>query len=405
MEEEKEFSFGYFMRYSVRRWFIILLCMILGAIAGALYVISYKVTNYEAWERSVYFDKSAYFDKVSGSASLDQGDYSKYNDKTNYAYRRLFTDEPKMKMEVFELIKNDPNFYPKMNDEFEKMNKFFSDFHISERTNTLVVRYVFDVKNDDKTAARRDMVQKAVSAYVEKAVACVKEDSELKADPSFADRVIKVEQSVSRTFVNSDEDKTFASNNRPSLATAIVVGVLAGFVAAMVIVLIRYAADKRVKSVRDLLPADKSETVVVGEDYADAYVSLAAKLNASGVKKPLVAAVANDDFTRKFASGFAEYCRSAGLDVELVLFGEGETDWHEYFAKGEKSSDDKAALYVYDGADNSVIEYISVYADGLCLLLNQAAADKKRFLAAVENCKNAKYVCTVVYNVSESWLD
>lgn len=105
MEEEKEFSFGYFMRYSVRRWFIILLCMILGAIAGALYVISYKVTNYEAWERSVYFDKSAYFDKVSGSASLDQGDYSKYNDKTNYAYRRLFTDEPKMKMEVFELIK------------------------------------------------------------------------------------------------------------------------------------------------------------------------------------------------------------------------------------------------------------------------------------------------------------
>lgn len=128
------------------------------------------------------------------------------------------------------------------------------------------------------------MVQKAVSAYVEKAVACVKEDSELKADPSFADRVIKVEQSVSRTFVNSDEDKTFASNNRPSLATTIVVGVLAGFVAAMVIVLIRYAVDKRVKSVRDLLPSDKSETVVVGEDYADAYVSLAAKLNASGVK-------------------------------------------------------------------------------------------------------------------------
>ena len=41
MEEQKEFSFGYFARYSLRSWFIILLCMILGAIAGALYVISY----------------------------------------------------------------------------------------------------------------------------------------------------------------------------------------------------------------------------------------------------------------------------------------------------------------------------------------------------------------------------
>lgn len=37
-----------------------------------------------------------------------------------------------------------------MNDELEKMNKFFSDFHISERTNTLVLRYVFDVKTTIK---------------------------------------------------------------------------------------------------------------------------------------------------------------------------------------------------------------------------------------------------------------
>ena len=142
MEEEKEFSFGYFARYSLRRWFIILLCMILGAIAGALYVISYKVTNYEAWERSVYFNTSKYYDAVTGGAeNLQQGDYNRYKDETNRVYQLLFVDEPIIKMQVFEYIKNDANFYPKMDDELEKMNKFFADFHVSERTSTLVVRY------------------------------------------------------------------------------------------------------------------------------------------------------------------------------------------------------------------------------------------------------------------------
>ena len=404
MEEEKEFSFGYFARYSLRRWFIILLCMILGAIAGALYVISYKVTNYEAWERSVYFNTSEYFDTVSGGAdNLQQGDYSKYKDETDRAYKLLFVDEPVIKMQVFEYIKDDANFYPKMNDELEKMNKFFSDFHVSERTNTLVVRYVFDVKSDDQTAARRAMVQKAVNVYIEKVIERIKKDSAFASDPTLDAKVLKVE-TVSRAFVNSDEDKTFASNSRPSLTTTIIICVLVGFVIAMAIVLIRYATDKRVKSVKDLLPADKSDVVTAGEDYTDAYVSLAAKLNAAGVRKPLLASVYTDEFAKKFVSGFAEYCRGAGVDVKLVSFDGKETDWHEYFVKGEFAEDDNV-LYLYDGADNAVIEYVSVYADGVCVLLNQGAADKKRFLGAVDSAKNGKYVCTVVYNVSESWLD
>ncbi len=223
MEEEKEFSFGYFARYSLRRWFIILLCMILGAIAGALYVISYKVTNYEAWERSVYFNTSKYYDAVTGGAeNLQQGDYNRYKDETNRVYQLLFVDEPIIKMQVFEYIKNDANFYPKMDDELEKMNKFFADFHVSERTSTLVVRYVFDVKSDDQTAARRDMVQKAVNVYIEKVIERLKKDPSFAADPTLDVKVLKVE-TVSRAFVNSDEDKTFASNSRPSLTTTIVI--------------------------------------------------------------------------------------------------------------------------------------------------------------------------------------
>ena len=405
MEEEKEFSFGYFVRYSLRRWFIILLCMILGAIAGALYVISYKVTNYEAWERSVYFNTSKYYDAVTGgAANLQQGDYSKYKDETNRVYQLLFVDEPIIKMQVFEYIKNDANFYPKMDDELEKMNKFFADFHVSERTNTLVVRYVFDVKSDDQTAARRDMVQKAVNVYIEKVIERLKKDPSFAADPTLDVKVLKVE-TVSRAFVNSDEDKTFASNSRPSLTTTIVICVLAGFVLAMVIVLIRYVTDKRVKSVKELLPADKSEVVTTGDDdHTDAYVSLAAKLNVAGVRRPLLASVYTDEFAKKFVNGFVDYCRGAGVKVKLVSFGDKETDWHEYFVKGESAEDDNV-LYLYDGADNAVIEYLSVYADGVCILLNQGAANKKHFLGAVENAKNGKYVCTVVYNVSESWLE
>lgn len=404
MEEEKEFSFGYFARYSLRRWFIVFLCMILGAIAGSVYVISYKVTNYEAWERSVYFNTSEYFDTVTGGESnLQQGDYSKYKDETERAYRLLFVDEPIIKMQVFEFIKNDSNFYPKMKDELEKMNRFFSDFHVTERTSTLVVRYVFDVKNDEQTSARRALVKKAVNAYVEKVIDRIKSDPAFSGNSALESKALRVE-SVSRTFVNSDEDKTFATNNRPSLTTTIIIGILIGFVVAMVIVLIRYAVDKRVKSVRDILPADKSDVVIAGDDYADAYISLSAKLNAAGVKKPLLASVHKDDFAKKFASGFAEYCQKAGVDVKLVTFGEDGEDWHGYFA-GKAGDDDGNVLYVYDGADNAVIEYISVYSDGLCVLLNQGAADKNRFLAAAGNAKNDKYLCTVAYNLSESWLD
>ncbi len=403
MEEEKDFSLGCFARYSLKRWFTILLCLVLGAIVGSLYVVSYKTTNFEAWERSIYFDQTAYLEKVSSSASLTEGDYNKFSTEVYRAKKLMSLNDQVLKMEAFDAVKTNELFYPDEREARGKMAAFFKAFTVVEKDNSLVVRYVYDVKSDDKTEARQAMVRAAVNAYVEGVIEQVKGDATFSGYVAADEvgKVIKPASDASRVFVDAEEDKTFESNERPGLVSSLAIGMVLGLVIAVLIVLVRYLFGKDVKSVKELLPRDKSQTITICGDEGD-YLKLAAKLNVAGVKRPLLAAVTDDGFCREFAKGFVEFCKAAGYDVELVVFGEGDCDCHEYFVS--HATDEKSTLFVYDGGDDGVIEYATAHADGFCVLLNQSVAEKKKFLSAVDSGNNAKYVCTVVYNPSENWL-
>ena len=113
------------------------------------------------------------------------------------------------------------------------------------------------------------------------------------------------------------------------------------------------------------------------------------------VKKLLIARVGKSEGAAEFSEAFVSYAEECGKEIKLVKLD----DW-----KKEKFDEDGATVYIYEGAEESEIKYLSSRVDATALVADHQTVTADEFELAVEAC-GENYLGVNFYNLTKSYLD
>lgn len=403
METEKEFSFRSYFVYAMRKWIILVLCVLIGAGAGVYYSMSYKATNIVMYEGTISFDVAEY-GSLYYPGELSDGTYSICEAKG-----RSIMDVasiPKLKSDVYDAVKT--RIYPNEKSESAKIQKFLTNLKITRDSNFAVrVDFAYDITRDEDKEAAYNVVYTYINLAkldIYAANPGLKEKNAAAIASGTGGKVI-IESPIGVNYDTAVFGDLTQSNKKPSLVTSPLIGGVGGLVAAAVIITLMYAFDKRIKRLQYIVEEEDSRVFSAGADPYDngSLVKLSTAVTAENLSALLVTSVAPDEEAGKYAAAFAGALESTGKKVRLVEFGEGKENWRKYFA-GEKE-EGVFEVFTFDCSEKGALGFIASKAGNACLVVNQALIRAKDFSAAVDEVKaaGAKYFGTVLYNVTDSY--
>ena len=210
METEKEFSFRSYFVYAMRKWIILVLCVLIGAGAGVYYSMSYKATNIVMYEGTISFDVAEY-GSLYYPGELSDGTYSICEAKG-----RSIMDVasiPKLKSDVYDAVKT--RIYPNEKSESAKIQKFLTNLNIT--------------RDEDKEAAYN-----VVYTYINLAKLDIyaanpglKEKNDAAIANGTGGKVI-IESSIGVNYDTAVFGDLTQSNKKPSLVTSPLIGGVGG---------------------------------------------------------------------------------------------------------------------------------------------------------------------------------
>ena len=385
---EKEFSIGKYLKYVLRKWIVLLVCLVLGVGASAVIGLMSKEKTIHVYEGSVAINLNSYIVAKRGdTVGMLEGEYYNYSNAVNATISSI-VDKNELKSKTYEAVKSE--IYKK-SDESERQQKFSEAFLIKVVGSQVIVSFIYECKTDEDIALAKKVVNQWIALASE----------EIKATDavySLENGSLGVTEAYREYDITNDRYKDIIEiEEKQSLVTLALIGAIVGAVVGVVINTVIYALDKKVKSVEDLLPEDKAIVLNAGAELTDkkALTNLYAGVAVKEVKKLLIAGVGKSAGASEFSEAFVSYAAECGKDVKLVKL----TD-----CKKEKFDEEGATVYIYEGAEESEIKYLSSRVDATALVADHQAVTANEFALTVEAC-GENYLGVNFYNLTKSYLD
>lgn len=408
--EEKEFSFKNYFIYIIRKWIALVVCVVVGAAVGAYYSLSYKTTDIAVYEGNIRFSIYDYYAALNGNTDkLGEGEFALLSATADDVI--AVATDPLLKTATYEAMKDSLNFKTKTDN--EKRDKFFAAFKVVKEDRTVRVDFAYDIDNEDDEKTAKEVV----STYLTLAKDNAKEKIVANNPELAEDNKVLTVSDVRQNFDTAEMKDLVATNEKPSIVNCLLIGILGGLVLGVVIDTAIYLFDPRVKSVYYALPAGKDNVIsaekeLIGEG---SFVALRTAIDNSGADKLLISSPAPDGNVVEYAKAFADYLTQSGKKAELTVLsaedksaeGDAIADWRRFFNEEKTVGADELKIFVYDNTDKSALGYIGSKIGASCIVLNQATQKCSAFITAVEEVSagDGKYLGTVVYNTTDSWLD
>ncbi len=394
--EEKEFSFGYYFLYALRHGLIVLLCVVVGVALGLVHSLTYSTTHYEAYSGNMKFILSEYAEIMFPSLStIQQGD----SDICTQQLTQIVETARDTKVMAKTFAENKNSIYSGLSEK-EKLERFYTDFTIEPGTYSFTVGFVYDVNSQSE----REAVKKIVADYFVFALENVKTVYPEFEGDEYAS-VINIGE-VERNYDFENTDEIFESNEKPSMVISILIGGILGVAVSAVILLIMYLLDRHVKSVKNLLSPQQAEIINADEDGS--VIKFIAKLQVSDANRVLISSSIPDEGFDAWASELCNSLHLGNSKIKFVAFSESvlpdyveRGDWKTFDGKEEEGM----VIYLYNNMTPGVLCYLANRVDGVALLLDQKNTSEKAFTKAIEDTKATKYICTVLHNVTNTYLD
>ncbi len=389
--EEKEFSFGYFFKYAWRYILVIILCSALGVGVGVMLPTKVTtVTNLEKYTGAIRLNVSEYAAlQQSVGAELTEGDYYLYTRQLSQVIETARA--PEVAADTYAALQS--SLYPKLSAE-KKSESFYKYLTIEAATDAVTVSFAYDAQ----TEADRELAKRVVSLYLENARKNVLEKHPEFAEESYSDVISVSEIKQDYKF----EEGALKTNQAPSMLLYAALGAVVGAALGVAVLFVVYLVDPRIKTVKDILPAEQWD--VVCADDEDAQTNFAALAKAAGAKKLLIVTPVADELFVTWTDKLSEYLSATGAKVKKVTFEAGNAAWFNHFENAEQETAD-FELYLCNAAAVGVIAYVSGKADAAAVFADQKSVKAKRLKNTVECTKGCKYLCTLLHNAGRAYLD
>lgn len=390
MDEQKDFSFGYFFKYILRYALVLVLCAALGAAGGVYYTVNKLTTNREKYSGSLDLDAVRYTSLMAPAVPDDSPDkeFDLYSRQLNHTIEVACS--PEVTSATFTALED--RLYPHMHNRADKIKEFNKNLSVSRWTDSITVSFVYDIRDEETD---RTLARDVVSTFLANAKANVERNY-----PLFADQELISIREVERDYTFGDS--SLDSDQNPSAILYGGIGAVAGLVVGAGLLFVAYFFDPRIKTVSDLLPSGKR--AVVNADKDNAVNDLLAGLKYAEAKKLLIVAPVEDKALEAFADQLCDYLKTGEKKVNKVVFGAQDATWFRYF-DDRADADFDYEIYLCQNTGAGVIGYIGKYADAAAVFADQKAVSGKKLKAAVESVKDCRYLCTVIHNAGRAYLD
>ena len=392
MDEQKDFSFGYFFKYVLRYALVLVLCVVIGAAGGALYAATKPVTHLEKYTGSLDFDAVQYTLLMTPENLTDESvrkDFiSLYSRQLDHIAEVACSSE--VTSATFTAMED--RLYPKLHEREEKIKEFNQNFFISRGTNSITVSFIYDIEDEDIDCA---LACDVVNTFLANAKVTAERDTPLLAE----NELISI-RAAKQDYTFSDD--TLTDTQVPVAILYGGIGAVVGLVVGAGLLFVAYFLDPRVKTVTDLLPSDKC--AVVHADRENAVADFAACIKGAEAKKVLLMAPVADSGLAAFAESLCAYLSTGEKKVNVVTFDAQDAAWMQYFDTPASEGCDYA-IYLCQNAGAGLVGYIGKQSDAAAVFADQKAVSGKKLKAAVESVKDCKYLCTVIHNAGRAYLD
>ncbi|MDR0426494.1 MAG: hypothetical protein LBH24_04900 [Clostridiales bacterium] len=431
---EKEISFGQILLYVLRKWFILSAGVVVGAVAGILYSVTFQTTDIRVYESTIHFSAEQYTElylqnKEDGHV-LSEAELSLILTKSEEVIGVLTKDT--IKTTVFDQLEREGNFYPKETKR-ERERLFFSNFAVAARGATADIMFAYDIEDGgDETFAKS-----VVGLYIEKAQITLAEHYRLGNPPAGDPEEIEGSELLKRVvkFSAIQENKNtkkfegvinVSTNQRPSLLVSLPLGAVIGLIGGVLAGLVVYFFDPRIKSIRSKMN-DENDRVIgaVGPLNDDPSLYFVTDTCRMTKRAPGVLFVAKETGAAEndFVSGYARHLAVRGektLYVDFSSEAAGEPEAHgnltvvkttpEAYFDGQNRYAADAEAYgavVMLLPCGPVAGYAAAVVKNAVFLIDHRRVKMREYVDMVEQnaAAGAGNLGTVVYNRTASYLD
>ena len=386
--DQLEFSLSRFIKYALRYILVVVLCVAIGLGAGVLLAKNAKQANYEKYTARMSFDITQYARANGAVQELSEGEYNLY--ARQLAQVAEAACGPEVAAQTFSLLHGELYVSGHQDD---KSETFYADLEIKPGVDAFVVSFVYNVQNEGDRAE----AQKVISTYLDQAIATVQAKYPEFASAGYANVIVKGE--VKQDF-DLKEDYLEANSPQGIMGKALL-GIIAGGALSAVIIFAAYFLDPRIKSLKELLPEEKSAVLLA--DSENAVLALAARIKASGANRVLLAAPAADAAFAAFAERLQAYLAQTGANVNTISVDTQNAAWFAQLDQPEQA--EGYTLCLCNGAGNEVLSYLAGKADMTALFVDQKKVMAKTLKAAADEIPANAYLCTVLHNIGRAFLD
>ncbi len=393
MTQEKEFSFARLFKFAARYAVIAVLLVAIGLGLGVASALTAKKFNYEKYTGSMVLNLANY-------AAISRIDYTQDATVLNAQAAQIIetATSASIKTKTFEALHKE--LYPLKKTEMEKLELFLSALEIKTGTNSLCVNFVYDVNanNDTARTEQRTVAKKVISTYLALAATAVREQHSLLEN----DQVFEYVFTINRAEQSYDLTEDFlAKNEDVSIVSRAVIGAIAGAVVAAAVIFALYLLLPHIKSVEDVLPAQKA--AVLHTKDKNAAIALVARAKAAGAKRLAVLSLSKDDDYLIWTNDLVEQLKRSGISVKVVCFTAQDSEWLSYF-RSPAIGDADLELYLYNDDITAIASYIASNADLSAFFVNQRKVKARTLAQSVEAISGDSYGCTVIHNPNLSYV-
>ena len=397
MTLEKEFSFARFFKFAMRYLLIAVILVALGIGIGALIASNTQKNNYEKYSGSMVLNVTEY-SKIAGIASVDNNTVL-----SNQAAQIIeAAASAAVKSQTFAKLIEQNLLYPHTASTLDKQERFNADLTVSANYSTASVQLSFIYDVSAATAAEleknRETAQLVIATYLEIAKNAVCEQYVVLGNDDNFNKVF----TLGRIQQSFDLPASVMESNRgTSTVKNAMLGGVVGAVLAAILIFALYLFDPRIKSVEDLLPAEKA-TALRAEDE-NTIIKLIARAKVANAKRIAILSLSKDEAYEAWTEKLLDYLKKANLNVNAVTFSTENADWISYFQTHNEPVAD-CELFFYNEGAAGIAPYIASNADMSVFFVNQRKVMAKTFQKNVESISNDSYDCTIIHNADRAYV-
>lgn len=420
---EKEMPLSRIIIYILRKWIILLIACVLGAISGLIYWVGFQTTDYRIYESTITFDLSKftnmYAESVASGENWGEVHYSIIQWSAEDALSVITVDA--IKTTVYD--QNESVLYPNTNLlKDAKRSQFFSSISTKRNANnySLTVMFAYDVLEENDII----VAEKVVEDYIKIAMEAVKQHYiGTPYEGKMANNVV-VDSGVAENRNNTTIESIFgiSSNLKPSLLRTLIMLAVIGIVLGLCIIIVVYFADKSIKSIVYRLD-ENNDNLIGAVKRLDIkpdilYTNIDIAIHKNNIRNFTFLVSGDSDGIKKFVDGYANHAMLIGKSVVMTDFNATEdflaedgvsvkaVSKNDYYRKDVSFDCDLEISVLPLNEDGSSI-YLAGLKKNALFIVDHTVVKNKDFDGMINqiNKIEAKNLGTLLYNKTDSYID